>query len=57
LARGFQEGSVDWIEQLFGISPDGGNGSFEALLASLVGVAIIVVAAAVIARRRSRTAR
>ena len=48
---------MDWIERLLGISPDGGNGSFEALLASLVGVAIIVVAAAVIARRRSRTAR
>lgn len=48
---------MDWIERLLGISPDGGNGSFEALLASLVGVAIIAVAAAVLALRRSRTAR
>lgn len=48
---------MDWIERLLGVSPDGGNGSFEALLASLVGVAIVAIAAAVIARRRSRTAR
>lgn len=48
---------MDWFERLLGISPDGGNGSFEALLASLVGVATVAAAAAIIARRRSRTAR
>lgn len=30
---------MNWIEQLFGISPDGGNGTFEA---NLVFVAIAV---------------
>jgi hypothetical protein len=48
---------VEWFEELTGISPDGGNGTFEAMLAALVGVAIIVVAAYVISRRRTRTAR
>ena len=47
---------VDWFEQLTGIDPDAGSGTFEAMLAALVGVAIIVVAAYVISRRRTRTA-
>ncbi len=48
---------LDWFEQLTGIDPDASSGSFEALLASLVGVAIIAIAATVITRRRTRTAR
>ena len=48
---------MDWFERLTGIDPDAGTGSFEALLATLVGVAIIVIAAALIARRRARTVR
>ena len=48
---------MEWFEELTGISPDGGNGTFEAMLAALVGVAIIVVAAYVMSRRRTRTAR
>ena len=48
---------MEWFEELAGISPDGGNGTFEAMLAALVGVAIIVVAAYVMSRRRTRTAR
>jgi hypothetical protein len=48
---------VQWFEELTGISPDNGSGTFEAMLAALVGVAIIVVAAYVISRRRTRTAR
>ena len=48
---------VDWFEQLTGIDPDASSGTFEAMLAAMVGVAIIVVAAYVISRRRTRIAR
>ena len=48
---------MEWFEELTGISPDGGNGTFEAMLAAMIGVAIIVIAAYVISRRRTRTAR
>ena len=48
---------MEWFEELTGLSPDSGNGTFEAMLAALVGVAIIVVAAYVISRRRTKTAR
>ena len=48
---------MEWFEELTGISPDGGNGTFEAMLAALIGIAIIVMAAYVISRRRTRTAR
>ena len=44
---------MEWFEELTGISPDGGNGTFEAMLAALIGVAIIVMAAFVISRRRT----
>jgi hypothetical protein len=47
---------VDWFEQLTGIDPDASSGTFEAMLATLVGVAVIGVAAYVMARRRTRTA-
>ncbi|HEX9270392.1 MAG TPA: hypothetical protein VF998_11145 [Candidatus Limnocylindria bacterium] len=46
---------MDWFEALTGISPDGGSGSFEALLASLIGVGIVAAIAVVAVRRRSRT--
>ena len=39
---------MDFIEQLFGFSPDGGDGSTEALWA----VAVLAVAAAFLFRRR-----
>lgn len=48
---------MEWFEELTGISPDAGNGTFEAMLAALVGVAIVVIAAAIVGRRRTRTAR
>jgi hypothetical protein len=48
---------MEWFEELTGFSPDKGNGTFEAMLAAAVGVAIIVVAAYVLSRRRTRTAR
>ena len=35
---------MDWIEELFGISPDAGNGTLEALIAgALVAVILAVV--------------
>ena len=46
---------MDWFEQLTGFDPDASSGTFEAMLAALVGVAIIVAAAYVISRRRART--
>jgi hypothetical protein len=45
---------VDWIERLFGISPDGGNGYFEWVIVLLV--AFLVAAAAWRWVRRSRSA-
>ena len=42
---------MDWIEQLFGISPDGGDGSFEALILAII-VAVAVVSLARVVRRR-----
>ena len=47
---------MDWFEQLTGIDPDASSGTFEAMLATLVGVAIVVVAAYLISRRRAKTA-
>jgi hypothetical protein len=34
---------MDWIEQLFGISPDGGDGTTEAMIVVVVGIAIAVI--------------
>lgn len=44
---------MDWIEELFGISPDAGTGTLEALIA---GTAVAVILGAVFALR-SRAAR
>lgn len=48
---------MEWFEELTGISPDGGSGSFEALLASLVGVGIIAAVAVVMRRRATARTR
>jgi LPXTG-motif cell wall-anchored protein len=48
---------MDWFEELTGLSPDNGNGTFEAMLAAVIGIAIILVAAYVISRRRTKIAR
>jgi MYXO-CTERM domain-containing protein len=46
---------MDWIERLFHISPDGGNGATETLY---VGVAVVVLAGLVVlAMRRRRRSR
>jgi hypothetical protein len=44
---------VDWIEELFGISPDAGTGTLEALIAG----ALVAVTLGVIFAVRTRTAR
>ena len=41
---------MDWIEELFGISPDAGNGTLEALIAGAVVAVILGVIFAVRAR-------
>ena len=38
---------MDWIESWFGVSPDGGDGTFELLLVVLAATAILVVALSV----------
>jgi hypothetical protein len=43
---------VDWIERLFGISPDGGSGLTETLVALAVGLAVFVAGTAVFLRGR-----
>jgi LPXTG-motif cell wall-anchored protein len=47
---------MNWFEQLTGFDPDASTGTFEAMLATVAGVAIIALAAFVVARR-TRTAR
>jgi len=44
---------VDWIEELFGISPDAGTGTLEALIA---GAVVTVILGAIFAVR-ARSAR
>jgi hypothetical protein len=44
---------VDWIEELFGISPDAGNGTLEALIAGAV-VAVILGVIFVVRARNAR---
>ena len=34
---------MDWIEQLFGVSPDNGDGSLEMVIALAVTVAVAIV--------------
>lgn len=42
---------MDWIEQWFGIAPDGGDGSIEILAA----IAAVLVLFAIVVRRRIPT--
>ncbi len=43
---------MDWIEQWFGLAPDGGDGTLEAML--VVVVAVVVLAAVTVLTRRGR---
>jgi len=45
---------MDWIEKIFGISPDGGNGATESVIALLSLIAAIATCVAVVAWRRRR---
>jgi hypothetical protein len=36
---------MDWIEQIFGISPDGGDGSSEALIVAACCTAVVMLIA------------
>ena len=47
---------MDWFEQLTGLDPDASTGTFEAMIATVIGIAIIAVAAFVLSRR-TKTAR
>src|SRR5439155_13114831 len=48
-----EEVGMDWIEQLFGISPDAGSGALEALIAGAL-VAVVLGLALAIRAQRSR---
>jgi hypothetical protein len=46
---------MDWLEQLFGISPDAGNGTLEALVADAIVAVVLGVALTVRARMGAAT--
>ena len=48
---------MDWFEQLTGLDPDASSGTFEAMLAAIVGMIIIAAAWYILSRRRTRTIR
>jgi hypothetical protein len=48
---------MDFIERIFGISPDGGSGSFEILLFLIPMAAVCLLSAVKLVRRSSWAAR
>ena len=42
---------MDWFEQITGIDPDASSGTFEAMVAAVVGVLIIAAAWYILSRR------
>ena len=50
---------MDWLEQWFGMNPDGGDGSIEVLILGAVGALVVALAVALhpSARRLLRLAR
>jgi hypothetical protein len=49
-----EEGEMDWIERLFGISPDGGDGSAEIMIFAAVAIVLAGVLAARVPSVRNR---
>jgi hypothetical protein len=48
---------MDFIERLFGVSPDGGDGSTELIYLAAIAAIAIIVAASVYARHRATKGR
>jgi uncharacterized membrane protein YidH (DUF202 family) len=48
---------MDFIERMFGVSPDGGNGSLELLLLLSIAAAIAILCYGVYRRRANRRIR
>jgi hypothetical protein len=46
---------MDWIEQLLGVSPDGGSGALELVYYAVFAFAIVVIVRRRVMRRRSRS--
>jgi hypothetical protein len=46
---------MDWIEQLFGVSPDGGSGALELVYYAVFAFAIVVLVRWRVIRRRNRS--
>jgi hypothetical protein len=47
--------NMDWIERLFGISPDGGDGSTEMLyLVAAVAIVVLIFGRSLLARRAGK---
>jgi hypothetical protein len=46
---------MDWIEQLFGVSPDGGSGALEAVYYAVFAFTIVVLVRWRAVRRRNRS--
>ena len=44
---------MEWIETLFGLSPDAGSGLTEMLIALAVILALVAIGARVLTRRRA----
>jgi len=45
---------MNWFEQLTGLDPDANMGSFEAMLVTAIGIAVIAVGGFVFSRRRAK---
>ena len=44
---------LDWIEELFGLSPDGGSGATEMLIATAIVLAVVAIGVGFAQRRRA----
>jgi hypothetical protein len=47
---------MDWLEQLFGLNPDGGDGSMEALITAAAVLVVVTVVTVGVPRLRARAA-